>query len=38
MVNEHEFMNLMSLNQNSALGNFEIWLDCACDLNYYHPH
>ena len=30
-------INLVSLSSNLvatlALGNFEIWLDCACDLN-----
>ena len=28
------FMNFMSPNKNSTLDNFEIWLDCACDVNY----
>ena len=38
MVNEHVFMNLVSLSKISALDNLKIWLDRACDLNQYHPH
>jgi hypothetical protein len=33
MVNDHVFMNSVSLSKNSVLGNFESWLDCVYDLN-----
>ena len=35
-INEHVFMILVLVCKKykiSTLGNFEIWLDCACDLN-----
>ena len=30
MINEHVFMNLVSLNKFSILINFEIWQNSAC--------
>ena len=32
-VVEDVFMKLVSLSKNSAFGNFEIWLDCMCNVN-----